>query len=421
MLSAVQAVGSTGRKSRRPSHIFNGRWMPFQLQPFFLAPVLPGETLKSFTLQNRVITDPIAHPLIGWWLEHYVFYVKHRDLGGESETIRTEVQQMMLNPEWVKTNIDDPTGDTRYDFRAGNINWTKMCLQRVVEEYFRNEGEAWDVVTIDGLPACAINNQNLLQSAELADNVEDDVLVNEAGTGTLMASELDQAFRQWEFMRNNDMTNMSYEDFLRTYGVRTSRIEQHRPELVRYMREWQYPSSVVNPADGLPSAAVSWAVSERGDKDRFFTEPGFLIGIVCARPKVYMEQKGMASQYLDRAFDWMPAVLRDDVYSSLKQYGNGAGPASQVTDTNGYWIDVRDLFVHGDQMYFSSTSTLEALAPSSANFPNVVDLPTAGLNIEYPDIDDAKGFFTDVAGSRWNLRCDGVISLNILGTQQDHT
>lgn len=420
MLSAVQAVSSVGRKSRRPTHTFHGSQRPFQLRPFMIAPVLPGETLKNFTMQVRAVTDPIANPLIGWWLEHYFFYVKHRDLGGNDGAIRTEVEKMMLDPEWTKVNIDDPTADVRYDFRANNINWAKMCLRRITEEFFRNEGEAWDIVTIDTMPVCAASNQTILQSAELADNVEDDTIVNEAGSAVLKASQLDAAFRQWEYMRNNDLTQMSYEDFLRTYGVRTSRIEQHRPELVRYSRAWQYPSSVVNPLDGIPSSAVSWAVEERGDKDRFFIEPGFLVGIQCFRPKVYLEQKGTASQYLDRAFDWMPAILRDDVYSSLKRYANGTGPASQVTDTDGYWIDVRDLYVYGDQFMFTGTNP-ETHTPSAFNFPNVVDLPTAGLNIEYPDIDDANAVFIDVGGGRFNCRSDGIVSLNILGTQQDHT
>lgn len=415
-LSAVQAVGATGRKTRRPQHTFQGRSVAFQLQPICIAPVLPGETLKSLTWQVRAVTDPVANPLIGWWYENYWFYVKHRDLDE-----RAEFEQMMLNPEWTKTNVDDPTADSRYDFRANNINYLKLCTKRVVEEYFRNEGEAWDVVTIDGLPSVAVNNRTILQSAELGDNVEDDQIVDEAGSGTLMASELDMAFRQWEYMRNNDMTNMSYEDFLRTYGVRTSRIEQHKPELIRYTRSWQYPSSTINPADGLPSAAVSWAVEERADKDRFFTEPGFVVGYSCFRPKVYLEQKGYAAQYLDRAFDWLPAVLREDVYSSLKKYANGAGPASQVTDTDGYWVDVRDLFVHGDQMYFHNTAFIEGITASAAWSANAVDLPTPGLNIEYPDLDDAKGVMLDVAGSRWYCRQDGIASLNILGTQQDHT
>lgn len=413
---AIVPVGATGRKTRRPSHEFYVRSRPFQLFPIMIAPVLPGETLKNLLVQARVITDPVANPLIGWWKEYYFFYVKHRDLDD-----RSEFEQMMLNPEWTKANVDDAVAHPDWNFRAGNIDWLAKCTKRVTEEFFRNEGEAWNNVTIDGHPVVAINSETWLQSAALADDVADPTIINEGGATTHEASELDAAFRQWEYMRGNDLTQMSYEDFLKTYGVRTSRIEQHKPELIRYVRQWQYPSSVVSTVDGVPQSAVSWAISERGDKGRFFIEPGFIVGYTVTRPKVYVQTAGYAAQYMDRFLDWLPAVLREDVYSSLKKYANGVGPVPQVTDSNGYWLDIRDLYMHGDQFYSVGTTLIENQVVSTANYPNVVDLPTAGMNVEYPDIDDANGLFLYASGSRTFIREDGIVSLNILGTQQDYT
>ena len=77
---AMAPARRTGRVTRGPRHSFNLRHRPFQIQPFLLAPVLPGETMKSLLLQSRAVTSPISNPLVGWWLEYYVFYVKHRDL-----------------------------------------------------------------------------------------------------------------------------------------------------------------------------------------------------------------------------------------------------------------------------------------------------------------------------------------------------
>ena len=85
-------INATGRKSRRPSHPFQLKTRPWQIQPFCIAPVLPGETLKNLLLQSRVVSDPLKHPLIGWWCEYYYFYVKHRDLAG-----RDDFTEMMLN------------------------------------------------------------------------------------------------------------------------------------------------------------------------------------------------------------------------------------------------------------------------------------------------------------------------------------
>lgn len=78
------AYQRSDRRARRPQHTFNIRWRPFQIQPFVLAPVLPGETLKNALIQAQIWSDPlgVAMKNSGWWLECFLFYVKHRDLPG---------------------------------------------------------------------------------------------------------------------------------------------------------------------------------------------------------------------------------------------------------------------------------------------------------------------------------------------------
>src|SRR3546814_10510072 len=101
-------------------------------------------------------------------------------------------------------------------------------------------------------------------------------------------------YAQWEAMRSMQLTASTFEDWVKTFGVRVPKAEaeeSHRPELLRYIREWSYPSNTINPADGTPSSAVSWSVAERADKDRFFSEPGFLFGCAVARPKVYFSKQ----------------------------------------------------------------------------------------------------------------------------------
>ena len=75
----------TNRVARRPQHRFNLKTKPYQIQPFALAPVLPGETLTTAMPQSQAWSDPLAAGVlrnIGWWCEYYLFYVKHRDLLG---------------------------------------------------------------------------------------------------------------------------------------------------------------------------------------------------------------------------------------------------------------------------------------------------------------------------------------------------
>ncbi len=325
----VSVVGQpqTARETRRPTHTFNLRHIPYQIQPFFIAPVLPGETMKNLVMQARVVTDPVVNPLIGWWLEYYIFYVKHRDLN-----IRDQLTDMVLNPSFDPTTPVDITeaADLKYFHVSAGINWARQCLERVVEEFFRNEGEAWDDFTVDGMPSCSINSNTWLDSAvnhaDISGAADTDIAVDvsqstgtpfEVTAATVSAEAVDDGMRMWEFQRMNNLTELTYEEWLQTYGVRIPTVDEHRPELVRFLRDWSYPSNTIDPSDGSPTSAVSWSVAERADKDRFFKEPGFLFGCTVARPKVYLEaQTGSAVWFMDNAYSWLPAVLRHDPNSS---------------------------------------------------------------------------------------------------------
>ena len=207
---SVTSARTQGRVLRRPNHTFHLRHMPFQIQPFMIAPVLPGETMRNALLQVRGVTDPIKNPLIGWWLEHYLFYVKHRDLEVDW------VEDMVLDPSFNYQDHDDTTADTSFYHSGNSINWPKLCLDRVVDCYFRNEDEIGTTFAIDGLPAASIQHQGWFDSIYANNPVTDvDVDGPDANT-TVQASEIDAAMRQWEFMRANQLTEMSYEDFLAT-------------------------------------------------------------------------------------------------------------------------------------------------------------------------------------------------------------
>ena len=175
------------------------------------------------------------------------------------------------------------------DQQQGQIPWVEQCLKAVVTHHFRDEDQVWDAWKIDGLPAASIQHNSWLDSTTtVADRDTGDFNVDLNANSTITAQEVSRAMLQWEFLRANNLTDMSYEDYLRSFGVRPTREELLVPELIRYSREWQYPSNTVDPVTGNPSSAVSWALSERVDKDRFFKEPGFIFGVCVVRPKVYL-------------------------------------------------------------------------------------------------------------------------------------
>lgn len=415
----VVSVPQSRRMLRSPRHPFYIRHKPFALQPFLLAPVLPGETMKSALIQSRVVSEvlegSLATSISGWWCEYYLFYVKHRDLDD-----REEFENMMLDPTWTDDPVDETSANAAYYFSGAGINWSKLCLKRVVEEYFRDEGDAWDAHTVDGLPMASLVGNSWLDSADLtADFVQDDVDVDLNADDTITTSEIDRAFTQWMMLRNNNLTQMSYEDFLATYGVKPNVEELHRPELLRYIRDWTYPTNTVEPTTGVPSAAVNWSIAERADKDRFFREPGFIFGVACVRPKMLFSttsQSGSAAWAMRDARSWLPALLNDgNPTNSIVFIPEGQGPLAplSLTGTNGYFFDLRDLLIYGDQFIGIPAGTTFTAGSAGATVPADVQ------GWEYPTEAQIDTLFkTD---TKEYIRHNGMVDLHILGTQEDRT
>lgn len=412
------ALPRTGRATRRPNHPFQIRQKPWVIQPFFIAPVLPGETLKNLLLQSRVVSDPIVNPLIGWWKEYYFFYVKHRDLENVLfETMMLDVTTDMSSVAPSSTDANLYQDHTSVSGSGPGIKWASLLRDVVVKTYFRAPSETASTAAglLGTLPLASINNDNWMDSLILdsdfidaSDNVP--VVDGSDANTTLDAKEVDAAMRQWQLMRDYNLTDMTYEDFLRSYGVKPAEsVENHQPELVRYIRNWSYPANTVNPATGVPASAMSWAIAERADKDRFFKEPGFLFGVTVTRPKVYLsKQTASLTQLMDNAFKWLPAVLRDDPYTSVIKREALSVPLEN--STGAYWLDLKDLFIYGEQFVNFALTATDA---------GMVALPTAALNKRYVSTTDIDALFVDSAGGKNLIREDGIVSLAVLGALKD--
>ena len=270
--------GKFNRKMRSPTHPFYTTHIPFHIVPFFIAPVLPGETLKNLMMQTRAVLDPIKNPLIGWWLEHYFFYIKLTDLYE-----RESFKEMLLNPAYdvaaitaLQTGTTTASRDFYYSGGTGMINFAELAYRRVVDEYFRDEDERWtdhrfiDVAATGRTYSLAkVIGESWFDSISLKDDetAVDVNLIDAATTDVLTASEVDAGMRLWQQQRLYGITELSYEDWLKTFGVRApDKEEAHRPELLRYLREWQYPTNTIDPTNGTPCSAVSWSVRELADK-----------------------------------------------------------------------------------------------------------------------------------------------------------
>lgn len=418
------------RRPRKPVHTFQITQRPWVIQPFCCAPVIAGETLQNAFLQARVVSDPIKDPLTGWWLEYFLWYVKLRDIefiqgggssGGPPVVSHPWVEQMLLDPTWDFTTSTGYTAAARpQTFKAANsIDWPYLCLQRVIETYFRLDGESLSAGSIGTELSCSIGEDeqpnmgfNWMNSLvdESAVTWDTGFNVDLNADTTITTAEIDQAMRTWRFQTMAGQTSLSFQDYLAQFGIQIPTDDLHRPELLRFLRLWQYPSNTVDPTTGSPSSALSWSVAERADKDRFFSEPGFIFGASIVRPKVYMtKQTDAAVQMLTNAFAWMPQVFQANPESSWKRFEGGATPTGKgrgplgPNATNGYWVDLKDLYLYGD--HFHNKTTLDS----------AVALPTATLQKRFAIAADADALFKSATVNK--VRTDGVLNLNILGTQ----
>ena len=59
-MALLSRTGKTGRRLRRPRINFSLKTLPWQLQPFVVHPVLPGETMKNILFQARMVATAKA-------------------------------------------------------------------------------------------------------------------------------------------------------------------------------------------------------------------------------------------------------------------------------------------------------------------------------------------------------------------------
>lgn len=398
-------------KTRVPSYNFHLKQRPYQIQPFFIAPVLPGDSVNSLLWKATSVTDPLKQRLTGWWQEWHLFYVRVRDLFPDNDT---DVKEIFTDPA-LNLSALYSAADPKY-FHAYGVNWAKEATRLIVENYFRADDEAPDDAVIDAMWAQSIGTDNLLDSAILESQLvgESEVQVDVAD-GTLELSKLEKAQRTFELLKMGALTDMDYNDFLRTYGIRLPSEEQiGKPKHLRTIRNWQMPVNHIDEATGKATTACYWKTSEDHRKNFFVKEPGFLIGLTTFRPKVYLEnQIGSLTGTMDTVMEWLPAVMRDDPTSSQIVLPAAQGPLKGFTGN--YVIDLRDLLVYGEQFTnFDVTSGDGAW----------IDLPKqvgagAGTGIlkRYPTLADAKvPFLSETAES---IETDGRLDITISGAVDD--
>ena len=300
---------------------------------------------------------------------------------------------------------------------GGAPDYTSMCLRRVTETYFRDQGETWNNATIGSYPAAQFRDQAWMDSL-----IDTTIMPAGAGSPAVDATDpekLDKMMDAYEYLRAMNMMDMEFEDYLRTFGVKIAKSELHKPEVIEAWSEFQYPSNTVEPTTGVPSSAVSWVHKQMKRKKTFFREPGFIFGVHLLRSKVYLgRQYGSLAHKLDDGLSWLPAIMKDSPETSLREFTGGAagnGPLSNGvaagSPTNGFGVDMRDLFMLGDQFINFALTETDA---------NLMAIPTQALVRKYLSAADVDSLFVTPATKNL-IRSDGFASLDILGGLVDNT
>lgn len=406
------------RTMRSPAHPFQLRTRPYALTPTFISPVLPGETLKNMVMMKRVVTKPIKNPLIGWWTEDYIFYVRLRDIEFHlKETHGEWLDEMVTSPTtFDPTPLKAATADPAWYHSAGAIPWVRYATELITEYFFRDEGEDWDVHKVGPYPMVQIGSRNWMDSLTLDEDkrTDRDVDLDADGDGDITAREAMDQMAHYQALRDAGLETLDYEDWIATFGVKVPEREdtsdvQYKPELIRYSREWAYPTNTVEPSTGVPSSAVSWINSVRADKDRMFKEPGFIIGLTVAKPKAYLsDPTGSLAGFMQTLENWLPAISHQEYEKGFLGFGASAGPLKDKVGSpaKAYWVDLRDLLVYGDQFAnFALDSTASAV-------------PVIASMGRYTTEAAIDALFT---GDEKYIQQDGICNLTIAGRQVDRT
>ena len=168
-------------------------------------------------------------------------------------------------------------------------------------------------------------------------------------------------------------------------------------------------------APRLRSRKGPYLVDQTKAWSRRFKEPGVIIAFACATPKVYLRYQGEAMiDSLTRSLDWLPAVLGEQAFTSLKMFtsngtNTGVGPLGFRPSAD-YWLDIRDLFVHGDQFVNFALTATDA---------NIVALPGTDGKSRFISSTDANDLFSDSLVNKVHM--EGRARLSLLSQVTDMT
>lgn len=394
------------RHTRTPNFPLAGTMKPFGLYPVMIHPVLPGETLQSASVKWRCLSKPIKHPLAGAWLETWLCYVKFTD-------IDRALGQMFISDTYATTGWTAAANNPRYFVKSGQIDWVRLCTERVAKAYFTHKEEA--LTLIDTVPQVKLNNNSWYQN----------LMFKPAGvtTAQLPGEGSDTQLTGFQVMQMMQMTELTYEQYLKQYGVQSVVDGIGEPEILRYTRSWTVPTNTVEPTTGAPSSAWVWSDELSAEKPKRFDEPGFIVMLASVRPKMY--QANLPYSFVGNLWgftDWFPAYNLDDPAAGVRVITSAdptIAPAAVTAGPFDLLYDHRDLLNHGEQ--FVNATTHPFAIPSSTGLKIAAGNSPSKLQGEYAELTDINSLFVSATATDQFCYYEGIAMMRIDGHMKDTT
>lgn len=403
-MQIVSAGAAKTRHKRTPNFPIAGTMKPFGLYPIFAHPVLPGETIDSLRMKWRVLSKPIKHPLAGAWLETWLCYVKFTD-------IDRNLGNMFISDTFATTGYTAAANAPRYFTKLGQIDWIRLITERVAKAFFIHDDEA--LTFLDGVPQVKLNNNGWHQN----------LMFKPAGVdATKLPSDPTAQMAGFQIMEMMNMSELTYESYLKQYGVQSVVTGIGEPEILRYTRSWTLPVNTVEPTTGVPSSAWVFSDEVSMDKAKRFDEPGFLVMLASVRPKMYLG--GLPYSFVGNLWgfsDWFPAYNLDDPAAGVRAI-DSTDPVFGAITTGGPFTmlyDHRDLLNHGEQ--FINSATHPYPLPTANGMAIGLGNSQSKLQGEYAGVADIDAMFVSaVAGDRFAYY-EGMANCVINGHMRDTT
>jgi len=238
---------------------------------------------------------------------------------------------------------------------------------------------------------------------------------------TTDASDTYQHLQAWQMLQQMQMTELTYEKYLETFGVQSVNPSQGNPEILRFSRSWTQPVNTIEPTTGAPSSAWVWNDEIKMDKPKRFEEPGFVLTLAAVRPKLFAG--GVDATLCGNLWgfsDWYPSYNLNDPTAGVREI-LGNDPVFTTPDATPETLiyDHRDLLSHGEQFVNSTDAPYDL--PINDFFGQSTGAITEQIRQEYAGSTAINNLFANPTFGNAVCYYDGIIQSQIAGHVTDTT